>query len=114
TTATQLLKYLGFVGDKEPFTSTQFKNFVDELRQRGVGVSGLITNVECIAKSLVDSKEKDLEDFITELKQFLMEQRVIKKTNLKKEKRLLCPQSQAIEKFLSSQDVTKVLDQISK
>uniref|UniRef100_A0A1X7U0T1 Uncharacterized protein n=1 Tax=Amphimedon queenslandica TaxID=400682 RepID=A0A1X7U0T1_AMPQE len=56
----------------------------------------------------------NLEDFITELKQFLMEQRVIKKTNLKKEKRLLCPQSQAIEKFLSSQDVTKVVDKISK
>ncbi|XP_019859192.1 PREDICTED: uncharacterized protein LOC109587395 [Amphimedon queenslandica] len=43
-----------------------------------------------------------------------MEQRVIKKTNIKKEKRLLCPQSQAIEKFLSSQDVTKVVDQISR
>ena len=42
----RFLKYLGVVGEREPFTSESLGKYVNHLRERGVGVSGLISNLE--------------------------------------------------------------------
>ena len=40
------MKYLEVVGESEPFTSDSLEKYMNHLREMGVGVSGLISNLE--------------------------------------------------------------------
>ena len=54
----KFLKYLGVVGETEPFSSDSLEIYVTHLRGRGVGVSGVISNLEGVLE-VVEKSESE-------------------------------------------------------
>lgn len=54
----KFLKYLGVVGDAEPFSSDSLQRYVTHLSGRGVGVSGVISNLEGVLE-VVEKSESE-------------------------------------------------------